>query len=302
MKNFRDFLIMNARENSAQDMVGYSLMDTNNIGPLFNFFGHDIAGVFSTNGKLVIEFDSMVAPIGKGLNFDYNKPIPMTEDEEVTFEVIDLGSQFPIASIAIYDLDSGIESIFDMTAEPVCERVVRMADKFIVENSNTLARRLELDGSNFNFQPNKDYCVAITVRSDFLNENYGIGEANILPEDTKFLTEHLKTDIRTTTLFLNRDNETKVNVQFKDKGLNLLQFDRYELHGVSESPLDSSIDEGFFKYGKNEGDVILNLNGIVVRSGKYDTTLIGYNNQNEKGVVLWNKAMVKSRLSITVVD
>lgn len=296
----KDYLIFQGQQSGNKS--GYSHFDDSmNNGPKFNFFGQEILGIFVEDGVLNIELSKLIDNEGDSLSLPYNKPFPTTEEASVEYSIESLRGEFPIGKIAIYNTTS-LDQINSQAVNPIYQRTVKLRDTLVVSNSTQLTRTLTLPANTLQIDEGSDYCVVLTVADSVLEKLYGIATVESPSVDFQYDIENLRTDIRTSTLYINRDNEIKVNLTHKTEPVDLSTFDRFELYGLTQSPLSTDTNQDFFNYGNNQGDVVLNLGSVIQSEGVYDTSLVGYSDQHPSGIVLWDKSLIKSRLKISAIE
>ena len=124
-------------------------------------------------------------------------------------------------------------------------------------------------------------------------------------KSTGFVPRLMKVDVQEGTLFIARGNWLKFQVLYEDSPLDLSQFTRFELYGLTKTPLTSDTP---LLFDTTEGNGVLYLNSELIDPaeirntvGPHKTILIGITPAEPNGVVLWHPLLEDSRVTINAV-
>lgn len=279
-----------------------------------NIFGQNIEGVFTNRrGELVIELDSITASIFKSVDLQ-REAVTLSDGESTEVPIESLGIKFPFGRILVYEIiQNGIESKpymmelatdqysrYEATiVEPLFEYTFKTKDVVKISN-NSLNRTISVDSRGFKFEEGRRYCLAISPNASYLGDKFGIVQRKTSRITDLIFSTELKTDIRTATCFIGRDNSVSVSLLLKGKRLNLFPFYRFELH-IDGSVYNSDENKDVFSLGALDGEIIIKPKSILAYPGEYDTTLIGYSDEYPNGVILWSKDTIRSRIKIIAI-
>lgn len=121
-----------------------------------------------------------------------------------------------------------------------------------------------------------------------------------------FISQYLETDIQVCNLYVERENQCQVIIGYNGTPLDLTQFTHLELIGLTNTPIDSDTDLYILDWNKGNGVLLIDTGRIAAEDllalhGTLKTTLIGYNDTDTLGVVLWHSTLDKARVSFNIV-
>lgn len=128
-------------------------------------------------------------------------------------------------------------------------------------------------------------------------------KANVV-ELPGFVPRWLECSPHKTTLFTGRGNWLHTQILYNGAGLDLTQFVRFKLSGLTEEPLDSLYGEYF--RSDDEGNFYINgelvpTDTLVKPVGQSYLTLVGYTTSEPHGVVLIHPSMDAAFLTVEII-
>lgn len=148
------------------------------------------------------------------------------------------------------------------------------------------------------------YSVRYNVSDSAGNAATEVIRTVIVSEAVEVLYDPLtiSTDIEEVYLFRDRENLLSVTINRDGSAMNLTEFTSFQLYGLSENPIDSTVNAGAIA-GDALGVVLLNISDLVTaKAGAHPTTLVGISSQYPEGIVLWDESMPYASITFNVVD
>ena len=118
----------------------------------------------------------------------------------------------------------------------------------------------------------------------------------------EYMSDQLSTDRQNIVIYKARGNRFGVIISHEGEALDLSLFTRFELYGLTESPINSDTSQTAFDWDNGSGEIVFDIGQLITASGPTKTTLIGYSASNPDGIVLWHKDMAASQLTINVIN
>lgn len=123
----------------------------------------------------------------------------------------------------------------------------------------------------------------------------------IVPITIDFIPSLLSTDLHEVTVFKGRGNRFRVQLSHDGTAMDLSMFSRFELYGITDSPIDSD-DSAAIDWDDGQGVINIDAGEIATASGTANTTLIGYFSEYSEGVVLWHPTLAQSHITVNLIS
>ena len=128
-----------------------------------------------------------------------------------------------------------------------------------------------------------------------------IGEM-ITVENEEFPAALLRTNRNKVHVAMGRDNSSSVTLLLRREPVDISQFTRFELKGLTADPIDSELNPGTIAFGSSTGQIVLRIGSLITVDGEYQSTMIGYGPAYPNGIVLWDDEMPRANVTFDVVD
>lgn len=117
-----------------------------------------------------------------------------------------------------------------------------------------------------------------------------------------FIPRLLATDVHEVTVFKGRGNRFRVALSHDGEPIDLSQFTRFELYGLTDTPIDSDTTAGAIDWDDGNGVINIDAGDDSTQTGSVKTTLIAYSNEYASGVVLWHRELAQSHVTVNLID
>lgn len=132
----------------------------------------------------------------------------------------------------------------------------------------------------------------------------GISAAFVLrtvtPITIDYIPRLLSTDINEVSVFVGRGNRFNVTISHNGTSIDLSEFTRFELFGLTDSAIDSDSNISALDWSDGDGVINIDVGEITTKTGSVKTTLIAYSDQYPEGVVLWHPQLAQSHVTVNI--
>lgn len=145
-----------------------------------------------------------------------------------------------------------------------------------------------------------EYVAEISLGQQILSSD---ASYSVFPKPIKeavFEVEKIQLKPTSALVYKDRGNSTAINISYDRKPLDLTQFNRFvlEIDGIT---VDTDIDTNAISTTNNIGELELNIQDKVVRSGQFEVKLIAYSDSIGRGVIICAPDLRRSNLTINVI-
>jgi len=121
-------------------------------------------------------------------------------------------------------------------------------------------------------------------------------------DQIQYMPAELSTNRQNIVIYQGRGNRFSIAIAHKGIPIDLTAFIRFELIGLSATPIDSNTYSNAFDWDNGNGEIVFDIGALITVQGITNTTLIGYSTADPEGIVLWHEDMQNSSLSVNVIN
>jgi hypothetical protein len=140
--------------------------------------------------------------------------------------------------------------------------------------------------------------ITATLSAGGLSVAFVLATIALISSD--YIPRLLSTDVHEVSVFTNRGNRFAVTVSHNDLFIDLSEFTRFELFGLTDTAIDSDVDLSAIDWSAGGGLINIDVGEVTTMTGSVKTTLIAYSSQYPQGVVLWHPQLAQSHVTVNI--
>ena len=128
-----------------------------------------------------------------------------------------------------------------------------------------------------------------------------VGDTSVA-NNAEYIPYLLSTNVKEVTVFKGRGNRFSVSLSHNGAVIDLSVFSRFELYGLTDSPIDSGVTAGVIDWDDGNGIINIDAGETATASNTAKTTLVGYSTSYPEGIVLWHPSLAQAHVTVNLIS